>query len=142
MTFLSYRVLIVDDELPIRKLLKGFLKLSGHECVAASNGVEALRELSKCSSTFDAVVTDVVMPEMDGIALVQEISQKYPDLPVMVMTGFSDKFSAQKAINAGASEFIKKPFSITEFSFRLNKMIQNHKDMKRTVQKQRGEGGP
>jgi len=82
------------------------------------------------------------MPEMDGIALVQEISQKYPDLPVMVMTGFSDKFSAQKAINAGASEFIKKPFSITEFSFRLNKMIQNHKDMKRTVQKQRGEGGP
>ena len=74
---------------------------------------------------YDAVITDVVMPEMDGIALTQEIAKKYPDLPVMVMTGFSDEFSAQKAISAGAREFIKKPFSITEFSLRVNKMLRD-----------------
>lgn len=125
MTTLSYKILIVDDERPIRELLVSFLSSSGHQCVTAGNGKEALNRLVQ--DQFDAVITDVVMPEMDGITLTREISQKYPDIPVLVMTGFSDEYSAQKAVSAGAREFIKKPFSIAEFSLRLNKMMRNYK---------------
>lgn len=116
-----YKILIVDDEPPIRSLLMSLLSSSGHKCETADNGREALDRLGQ--GPFDAVITDVVMPEMDGITLTQEISNKYPDLPVMVMTGFGDEYWAQKAISAGAREFIKKPFSISEFSLRLNKMM-------------------
>lgn len=119
----SYKILIVDDELPIRGLLVSLLSSSGHQCETAGNGKEALDRLGQ--NQFDAIVTDVVMPEMDGITLTRVISQKYPDLPVMVMTGFSDEYSAQKAVSAGAREFIKKPFSIAEFSLRLNKMMRD-----------------
>lgn len=124
MAALNCKILIVDDEPPIRGLLVSFLSSSGHKCDTAGNGKEALDRLGQ--NQFDAVITDVVMPEMDGITLTREISQKYPDLPVMVMTGFSDEFSAQKAVSAGAREFIKKPFSIAEFSLRLNKMMRDH----------------
>ncbi len=123
MTIVPYCVLIVDDEPSIRNLLLSFLNILSYQCETASNGKEALEKLKE--RPYDAVITDVVMPEMDGIALTQEIAKKYPDLPVMVMTGFSDEFSAQKAISAGAREFIKKPFSITEFSLRLNKMLRD-----------------
>ncbi len=123
----TYRILIVDDEEPIQTLLVNFLSSLGHHCDMVSNGKEALKRLSQ--NRFDVVITDVVMPEMDGIALTQEISQNYPDLPVMVMTGFSDEFSAQKALSAGAREFIKKPFSLNEFSLRLTKMMQDHKTL-------------
>jgi len=118
-----YKILIVDDEQPTRELLVSFLSPSGHQCETVGNGNEALDRLAQ--NQFDAVITDVVMPEMDGITLTGEISRKYPGLPVMVMTGFSDEYSAQKAVSAGAFEFIKKPFSIVEFSLRLNKMMSN-----------------
>lgn len=119
-----YRILIVDDEKSIRDLLVQFLSSSGHKCATAGNGTEALDRLDQ--DRFDALITDVVMPEMDGITLTQEISKRYPSLPVMVVTGFSDEYSAQKAISAGAREFIKKPFSMVEFSLRLNKMMRDH----------------
>jgi DNA-binding NtrC family response regulator len=128
MANLSYKILIVDDEPPIRSLLVSFLSSTGHKCATAGNGKEALDKLGQ--NQFDAVITDVVMPEMDGITLTREISQKHPGLPVMVMTGFSDEYSAQKAISAGAREFIKKPFSIAEFSLRLNKMMSDHEILK------------
>lgn len=118
-----YKTLIVDDEDPIRNLLVNFLSSSGYLCETAGNGKEALERLNQ--SQFDAVITDVVMPEMDGVTLTREISQKYPNLPVMVMTGFSDEYSAQKVISAGARDFIKKPFSIVEFSLRLNKVLRD-----------------
>lgn len=119
----SYKILIVDDEQPILELIVSFLSSSGYRCETARNGREALDRLGQ--NQYDAVITDVVMPQMDGITLTQKISQTYPDLPVMVMTGFSDEYSAQKAIAAGAREFIKKPFSISEFSLRLNKMMHD-----------------
>ncbi|MCX8118315.1 MAG: response regulator [Desulfobacterota bacterium] len=124
-----FRILIVDDERPIQELLLNFLSSTGHECETADNGREALVRLGQ--RRFDAVVTDVVMPEMNGIELTQEISKRFPDLPVMVMTGFSDEYSAQKAIAAGAREFIKKPFTLSEFSIRLNKMIRDQEILRR-----------
>lgn len=129
MDSLHYKILIVDDEKPIQELLVTFLTSAGYESETANDGQEALERLAR--QRFDAVVTDVVMPEMNGITLTREISRRYPDLPVMVMTGFSDEYSAQKAIAAGAKEFLKKPFSLSEFSIRLQKMIRDQEILRK-----------
>jgi DNA-binding NtrC family response regulator len=74
---------------------------------------------------FDAVVTDIEMPNMDGIILTREILKQYPSIPVMVMTDYEKEDSIGVAISVGAKEFIKKPFSLYEFAIRLHKMIND-----------------
>jgi len=81
---------------------------------------------------IDAVVTDIKMPNMDGINLTIEILRQYPELPVMVMTAFDEEYSAGTAISVGAREFIKKPFSLDEFAIRLHKMINDSETLRRT----------
>src|SRR4030042_5775376 len=120
-----YKVLIVDDEEPMRKLIASLLSTKGHQCITARNGLEALDKITE--NKFNAVITDVVMPEMDGIALTKELSKHYQSLPVMIMTGHANEYSAESAIAAGAREFIKKPFSIDEFILRFGKMMRDHK---------------
>jgi diguanylate cyclase (GGDEF)-like protein len=119
-----YKILVVDDEEPMRKLLATSLSLRGHQCVTANNGVEALDKIMEAK--FDALITDVVMPEMDGITLTKELSKRYQNLPVMVMTGYSGEFTAETAIASGAREFINKPFSSSEFLVRFEKMMRDH----------------
>ena len=120
-----YKVLVVDDEEPIRKLVVTLLSQKGHQCIAVSNGFEALDEIKK--NKFDAVVVDIVMPEMDGLALTRELSKNYQTLPVMIMTGYVDEYSPETAIALGAREFITKPFSIAEFIIRFHKMMNDHR---------------
>ncbi len=122
---ISYRVLIVDDKEAIREFLVSLLSKHGHHCETAKDGIEAMEKIKKDS--FDAVVADIVMPNMDGMTLTKELAILYPDLPVMVMTGHAEEHSAESAIAAGAREFIKKPFSLDEFIIRFNKMMRDHK---------------
>ena len=117
----GYKILIVDDENTVKLLLTELLSSEGHRCETASDGVEALEKVA--DDKFDAVVTDIAMPEMDGIALTGEISKSYPDIPIMVMTAFTGKYSAKEAVEAGASDFIGKPFSPEEFLLRFHKMM-------------------
>ena len=119
----KYTILVVDDEDPIRDLVVAFLERLGHRCVKATDGVDALDKMKE--NKIDAIVTDIKMPKMDGITLTKEISQQYPGLPVMVMTGFSEEYTAANAITAGARDFIQKPFSVEEFTIRFNKMIKD-----------------
>ncbi len=120
----SYKVLVVEDEEPLRNIVVAFLSKQGHQCITASNGIDALSEVYH--SKFDAVITDIVMPKMDGIALTKELLSMYPRLPIMVMTGFSEEYSAESAIKAGARDFIGKPFGYEEFSVRFNKIMTDH----------------
>src|SRR4030042_1531221 len=120
-----YKVLIVDDEEPMRKLIASLLSTKGHQCITARNGLEALDKITE--NKFNAVITDVVMPEMDGIALTKEFSKHYQNLPVMIMTGHTEEYSAEIAIASGAREFINKPFSVSEFIIRFDKMMRDHR---------------
>src|SRR4030042_6921924 len=95
-----YKILVVDDEEPMRKLLVALLSQRGHQCVTANNGLEALDKMMEAK--FDALITDIVMPEMDGIALTKELSKHDQRLPVMVMTGYTEDYSAEMAIASGA----------------------------------------
>ncbi len=119
----KYTILVVDDEELLRNLIVTFLSKLGHSCVTAIDGVDALDKIK--GNKIDAVVTDIKMPNMDGITLTSKISIQYPGIPVMIMTAFEEGGTAGIAIIAGARDFIKKPFSLNEFSVRLHKMIND-----------------
>ena len=120
-----YKILVVDDEEQMRKLIATLLSQKGHQCLTANNGREALDKIME--TRVDALIIDVVMPEMDGITLAEELSKDYKNLPVMIMTGHANENSAETAFTSGAREFIKKPFSISEFLIRLDKMMRDHR---------------
>jgi diguanylate cyclase (GGDEF)-like protein len=122
---LSYNVLIVDDDKEVRGLLQSLYSTYGHRSETAQDGIEALEKIKKVP--FDAAVVDVVVPCMDGITLTSNLIRLYPDLPIMVMTGYVHEHYEESAIAAGAREFIKKPFSIREFILRFDKMMCNQK---------------
>ena len=137
----KYTILVVDDEERLRNLIVTFLSKLGHSCVTAIDGVDALDKMN--GSKIDAVITDMKMPNMDGITLAAKISIQHPELPVMIMTAFEEKYAAGVAITVGARDFIKKPFSFNEFSIRLHKMIndseaqsrmQREKDVDKDIQ--------
>jgi two-component system cell cycle response regulator len=121
------KILIVDDDDQIAKMLDLFLISKGYRCETASSGRAALEKTE--SNTFDIVITDIKMPEMDGIALTKELIRKHPEIAVMVMTAFTSEYSEEDAIRTGASDFIKKPFTLAEFSARLQRMIRDRERM-------------
>jgi CheY-like chemotaxis protein len=124
-----YTILVVDDEESIRILVGTLLAKLGHSCIPAADGVDALDRMKE--NKIDAVITDIKMPNMDGVALTIEILKRNPGLPIMVMTAFGEEYSAGGAISAGAREFIGKPFSPEAFSVQLQKMIDDSETIKR-----------
>lgn len=119
----SYNILIVDDEDAIKNVLASILSLKGHKCSTASDGIEALSMLA--DNGYDVMIVDIVMPNMDGITLTKEALKINPEMPIMVMTGFAEH-SANEAMEAGAWDFISKPFSSNEFLLRFYKMMHNY----------------
>ncbi len=130
-----YKVLVVDDEEPLRRLIIAILSRHGHQCLTAGNGVDALNKASQIK--FDAVITDILMPEMNGIALTRELLGLDPKLPVMIMTGYSREYPTGLAIAAGARDFIGKPFRTDEFVLRFDKMMADQEISLEVEAKQR-----
>ena len=119
----KFKILVVDDSECIREVLIILLSRRGHRCESATNGIEAVEKVRE--SDFDAVVTDLQMPEMDGIGLTRELHQHFCDLPVMIMTGQPDESLAESATRAGAREILEKPFEISDFMVRLHRMLHD-----------------
>lgn len=103
------RVLVVDDEDLTRQTITRMLEAGGFTVVTATNGAEALEYLSKRSADVDIVLSDVTMPEMNGIDLSYHIRDRYPRMPVAIVSG--DVSELEKSIIGRADvPFIKKPF--------------------------------
>jgi two-component system response regulator AtoC len=102
------RVLVVDDEQSLRKVLSATLQREGYEVEVASDGEEALAALERDGA--DVVVTDLVMPRMDGLTLLRKVVKSHPDVPVIVVTAHGKIDSAVTAMKAGAFDFVTKPF--------------------------------
>lgn len=117
-------VLVVDDELAIRKLIFRILKNEGLTLFEATNGRKALEMLAQ--ESFDLVITDISMPEMNGIELTQKIKQRH-DVDVIMMTGYFKNIHFHDAISLGASDFIQKPFESEEFRLRLARVLRERK---------------
>jgi two-component system cell cycle response regulator CpdR len=105
------RVLIVDDEDSIRSLVARAIAMDGHETVTAADGAEALEILGNEQGVFDLLLTDIQMPVMDGIALALTAARYFPELTILLMTGFADQRERASGLNAIAHDVITKPFS-------------------------------
>src|SRR5712672_1130095 len=102
------RVLVVDDEQSHSKVLAATLQREGYEVQVASDGEEALLALDRDGA--DVVVTDLVMPKMDGLSLLRKVVTRHPDIPVIVITANGRIDKAVEAMKAGAFDFLAKPF--------------------------------
>ena len=108
------RVLIADDEESMRLLVARALALDGHATVTAEDGAEALEILSREPDAFDLLLTDIQMPVMDGIALALTAARDFPDLTILLMTGFADQRERTHGLSAIVHHVITKPFSVAE----------------------------
>ena len=105
----SERILVVDDEEPIREIISSMLTAAGYKTRQASSGMEALAILSS-TGEFELVLSDLMMAELDGIALLERVKEKYPDMPVIMVTAVHDISVALAAIRNGAYDYLLKPF--------------------------------
>src|ERR1700740_40902 len=108
------RVLIADDEDSMRQLVARAIAMDGHETVTAQDGVEALEILAREDGAFDLLLTDIQMPLMDGIALALAPARDFPQLTILLMTGFADQRERAHGLNAIAHDVISKPFSVAD----------------------------
>lgn len=115
-------VLIVDDEAVILEILQEQLQTTGYKCVRAGSAREALNALPKHSPAL--LVTDIGMPDMNGIQLAQAARAISPDLAVIVMTGRSDVGTAISALRAGADDYVVKPFDFEEMMICIERALQ------------------
>ncbi len=104
------RILVIDDEEHILSLLKETLELSGYLCDTALCGQEGLRMLRN-KSGYDLLITDIQLPDISGLEILEISGKKYPFLPVIVITGFATIESTKKALRMGAMDYIPKPFT-------------------------------
>lgn len=109
---LKTRILILDDEVRVLEVLGQYLTDKGYECVTTTSPVEALERLR--SESFSLALTDLKMPEMDGVEFVKRAKEQDPDLMVVVVTALIEVSKAVDAVRAGADDYILKPFNLTE----------------------------
>jgi two-component system, cell cycle response regulator CpdR len=108
------RVLIADDEASMRALVARAIAMDGHETVTAQDGAEALEILTREDGAFDLLLTDIQMPIMDGIALALSAARDFPELTILLMTGFADQRERASNLNALVHDVITKPFSVAD----------------------------
>ncbi|HKJ30052.1 MAG: sigma-54 dependent transcriptional regulator [Desulfuromonadales bacterium] len=121
----SERILVVDDEDGMRRLLSRVLTREGYETSAVGSGAEALRLVA--SERFDLVVTDIKMPEMDGLQLLAELKEYEPSLPIIVITAYGTIENAVQALRSGAYDYIAKPFENDEIKLTVAKAFERER---------------
>jgi CheY-like chemotaxis protein len=108
------RILLAEDEEALRAFVARALAQDGHEVVAAADGGEALDVLTREQGKFDLLLTDIRMPVMDGIALALAAARDYPDLVILLMTGYADQRERAHGLDALIHDVIAKPFSLAD----------------------------
>jgi DNA-binding NtrC family response regulator len=116
------KVLIADDDALVRGALVRSLTGTGYEVTAAANGREATELLDE--SQFEAIVSDIAMPEIDGIQLLRAIRQRDPDVPVVLITGAPDVATAMQAVRLGALMYMTKPVDLDEMKGIVAKAVR------------------
>ncbi|MEW5866353.1 MAG: sigma-54 dependent transcriptional regulator [Bacillota bacterium] len=116
-------VLVVDDEQKMCEFLTLVLSQDGHQVVAASSGERALEEI-RTRDDLDVIVTDLMMPGVGGMQVLDEARRSLPDTPVIVITGYSTVQSAVEAMKAGAFDYLPKPFKVDEVKLVVRKALE------------------
>jgi len=119
-----YEILIVDDEVKIRTLIRKYAEFEGHKTFEASNGMEAI-ELCK-SKTFDIIIMDVMMPKLDGFCTCKEI-RKFSQIPVLMLSARGEEYDKIHGFELGIDDYVVKPFSPKELMMRIDAIMKRTK---------------
>ncbi len=128
----SQRVLVVDDEKVIREILSDFLSMEGFVVKTVEDGIEALSELEQRS--YNLVITDLKMPRMGGIELLEQINQRQQSLLTVIMTGFGTIETAIEAMKKGAYDYILKPFKVEEVIHIVQRGLEKQRLQRENIQ--------
>ncbi|MCW5751897.1 MAG: response regulator [Alphaproteobacteria bacterium] len=108
------RILIAEDQTDVREFCRRGLAAHGHEVTAVADGLAALAALE--SERFDLLLTDIVMPELDGIALALKAGKTWPDMAILLMTGYAAERQRAHNLDALVHEVLAKPFELSELA--------------------------
>jgi CheY-like chemotaxis protein len=117
------RILIAEDDEPVRALVARTLLESGHDVVTAADGGAALDALKRENGRFDLLLTDIKMPVMDGIALALATARDHPDVVILLMTGYADQRERAHGLDALIHDVITKPLSVAGIRAAVEKAL-------------------
>src|SRR6516225_2573121 len=120
------RILVVDDEEPIREIVSSMLMSANYQCRQASAGQQALALLDS-GEEFELVLSDIMMPDLDGIGLLERTKERYPDMPVVLVTAVHDISVALAAIRNGAYDYLLKPFEREQLLATVRRALENRR---------------
>lgn len=116
-----YKILIVDDEEMIRRLILKYAVFEGHEADEAVNGMEAVEKVR--AGSYDIIICDIMMPELDGFSAVREI-RKFSDIPVIMLSARGEEYDKISAFSLGIDDYVVKPFSPKELMMRVDAVMR------------------
>jgi two-component system, NtrC family, response regulator PilR len=131
----KFRLMIVDDDRQIREMLQQFFEKLGYMVVTAESGEDALEKFIKFE--FDCVISDLVMPDMDGLALLKKVKERAPSALFFLITGYGTIENAVQGMKEGAYDFITKPFQLEDMKIRLERALRS-KTLEKSVKKMTG----
>ncbi|MEC8443085.1 MAG: sigma-54 dependent transcriptional regulator, partial [Pseudomonadota bacterium] len=120
------RLLVVEDDPTLREVIVESLTMKRHDVMEAANGIDAMAMIE--SYSFDAILSDINMPGMDGLELLDKVKQQHPWLPVLLMTAYGDVGQAVQAMQSGADDYLMKPFELSELEALLKPYSQTGQD--------------
>ena len=118
------KILVVDDDLCMREAAVLFLSENGYACIASENAVMAINLLER--EQFDLIITDLHMPEMDGMVLMERAKAIWPKTKVMIITGDTDIGIKNHALKNGVDHYLVKPFTLDQFLCNVDGCLINH----------------
>ncbi|HKJ32685.1 MAG TPA: response regulator [Balneolales bacterium] len=118
------KILIIDDEEHVLANLCSFLNYKNYDVTSASDGLEGLKLFENDQQGFDLVITDIVMPKLSGMSLISIIKKKFPDTPVIAITGWGE-YPGAFATESQADKVLSKPFELSELDKAINDLISS-----------------
>lgn len=125
----SLKLLIIDDDENILTNLCYFFNDKNYDVISATNGLDGMKLLENDQQGFDLIITDIVMPQISGIGLISMIKKKFPNMPVIAITGWGE-FPEAFAVESQADKVLSKPFELSELDRAINELTSSiNKDM-------------
>jgi DNA-binding NtrC family response regulator len=124
----TFKLLIIDDNKEILDALCEFLSKKKYDITSANNGLEGLKYLEQEKQGFDVVITDLIMPDISGVALISIIKKRFPDIIVIAITGWGEHPEAL-ATEAEADHVMEKPFELSKLEKLLKKLLSSKFDV-------------
>lgn len=118
-----YQILIVDDEMQIRELVKKYAQFEGYEVTEACNGLEGVAKVNE--NKPDIIIMDVMMPELDGYSAVKEIRKKW-QIPIIMLSARGEEYDKLYGFDLGIDDYVTKPFSPKELMMRINAVLTRY----------------